>query len=193
MLGSRPLTEKEIQDILNNITGIHAIRDKCLFMLGLKTGFRISELLSIKIGDIYQHGMVTDTVTVQRKNMKGKTNGRTVPLHPEAKNHLYQLVSELKKLGYESKDNYLFQSQKPTNHPINRQRAQKIFEKAFQLCKITGKVSTHSMRKTFAATMFDRLEGNIFKIQKALGHANINNTVKYLSFKQEEIDEAILS
>jgi len=31
------------------------------------------------------------------------------------------------------------------------------------------------------------------KTQRALGHRNINSTVQYLSFREEEIDEAILS
>ena len=56
-----------------------------------------------------------------------------------------------------------------------------------------GKLGTHSMRKTFADRIYDRLDGDLAKTQKALGHKNINSTVQYLSFREEEIDEAILA
>jgi hypothetical protein len=39
-------------------------------------------LLSLIVGDVQQHGKIVDYVTVQRKHMKKKTEGRTVPLHP---------------------------------------------------------------------------------------------------------------
>jgi hypothetical protein len=40
------------------------------------------------------------------------------------------------------------------------------------------------MRKAFG--------GDIFKIQKAMGHININSTVTYLSFNEEDIEKAIM-
>ena len=45
-------------------------RDKALFILVLKTGLRISELLSLKVGDVYQHEWMGDLVYVERKHMK---------------------------------------------------------------------------------------------------------------------------
>jgi len=40
------------------------------------------------------------------------------------------------------------------------------------------------MRKAFG--------GDIFKIKKAMGHKNINSTVAYLSFNEEDIEKAIM-
>ena len=37
-------------------------RDKALFILVLKTGLRISELLSLKVSDVYQYGRIGDVV-----------------------------------------------------------------------------------------------------------------------------------
>jgi len=193
MTGCKPLTDKEIQGILKSFKGKYANRDRCLFILGLKAGFRISELLSLTIGDVLQFGEVVDSVTVQRKNMKGKQRSRTVPLHNEAKQAIRKWIDELNELGYSNKDDYLFQSQKSGNHSINRQQAHNILKKIVNECKIKGKVSTHSMRKTFASSMYDKLDGNIFKVKEAMGHVSVNSTVSYLSFKQDEIDNAILS
>ncbi len=49
------------------------------------------------------------------------------------------------------------------------------------------------MRKTFADRIYDRLGGDLVKTQRALGHRCIESTAAYISFRQEEIDEAILS
>ena len=65
--------------------GTDADRDQALFLLGVKSGFRTSELLSLRIGDVSQHGRPVDRVTVPRRHMKNTREGRTVLLHPEAK------------------------------------------------------------------------------------------------------------
>jgi hypothetical protein len=63
-----------------------------LFIVGHRTDFRISELLSLRVVDCMEHGKIVDHLTVQRQHMKGgkagKTSGRTVALHPEARAEL---------------------------------------------------------------------------------------------------------
>ncbi len=49
------------------------------------------------------------------------------------------------------------------------------------------------MRKTFAMRVYDRVDHDLVKTQESLWHKNINSTVSYLSFSQEDIDEAILA
>ena len=45
------------------LTGTYQIRDRGLFMLGVSVGGRISELLALKIGDIWQNEKpVTDFI-----------------------------------------------------------------------------------------------------------------------------------
>ena len=48
------------------------------------------------------------------------------------------------------------------------------------------------MRKTFADRVYEALGHDIFRTQKALGHKNINSTVQYLSFKEADIEAAIM-
>ncbi len=52
---------------------------------------------------------------------------------------------------------------------------------------------THAMRKTFANKVHVLLGRDLAKTQRALGHKNVSSTVSYLSFLEEEIDEAILA
>ena len=90
MKGCRPLTDKEVEEIVQSFTGEYSKRNKAMFILGVKSGFRISEILSLTIGDVVAKGSIIDTVHVKRCNMKKKTEGRTIPLNPAAKKALYE-------------------------------------------------------------------------------------------------------
>ena len=193
MKGCRPLTEAEVNLIAKSFGGKYVNRDKALFLLGVKSGFRISELLSLRLGDVIQAGRLVDRVTVQRRNMKKKTEGRTVLLHPDAKAALAAWGEELRAAGYMTDDAFVFQSKKGRNKAISRVHAWRILNECYESNEMTGKLGTHAMRKTFANKVYDALKGDLVKTQKALGHRNINSTVQYLSFREEEIDEAILS
>ncbi len=72
MPGCRPLTDDEVEQVMQSFGGRFATRDSALFLLGIYTGFRITELLSLRLHDVYQHQEVLSRVTVPRRNMKGK-------------------------------------------------------------------------------------------------------------------------
>ena len=56
MKGTRPLDNDEIRRVSNCFDGIFEARNRGLFMIGVSTGGRISELLSLRVGDVYQNG-----------------------------------------------------------------------------------------------------------------------------------------
>ena len=192
MKGCRPLNHEEEELITRSFAGTYATRDRAIFVLGTKSGFRISELLSLKIGDVVQNARPVDRVYVRRRNMKKKIEGRSVILHPEAKQALAKWLVQLRRQGSISDDSYLFRSRKGLNRPISRVQYYKVLREAFDANELTGKLGTHTMRKTFANKVYDGLDRDLVKTAQALGHKNINSTVQYLSFRQEDIDEAIL-
>jgi hypothetical protein len=55
------------------------------------------------------------------------------------------------------------------------------------------RASSHAMCKTFANRMDDKLNHDLVKCQRAMGQANINSTVAYLSFRQEDISDTMLA
>lgn len=85
MRGMRSLTDNEIEQVKRCFLGAFAARDYALFILGIKSGFRSSEILSLKLGDVFYNGKIQDRVYVRRKHMKGRNEGRCVVLHPAAK------------------------------------------------------------------------------------------------------------
>lgn len=198
MRGCRPLTDDEVKLISTSFSGTYGKRNKALFLLGVRTGFRISEMLSLRVGDLHQLRKIVDRVTVQRRHMKGgkagKTSSRTVLLHQQARDALDAWLQTLaKRKGGLSPELYVFKSRTGENRPISRVQAWRLLQEAFAANGLTGKLGTHCMRKTFANKVYDQLDGRLEKVQKALGHANINSTIQYLSFREEEIDAAILA
>lgn len=174
-MASRPLTNEEIQTSLESLKNP---RDKLLLIIGLRTGFRISEILSFKVSDVLQYGQIKGTLTVARKNMKGKFTSRSTPTHSDIKEALLPVLTGLKE------NDKLF--------PFTARHASRILKNAFIKAKLQGNVSTHSARKTFAKKMHDYFQKDLVKTQKALGHASISSTVHYISFDEKEVEEAIL-
>ena len=185
MKGCRPLTDLEVKKVS---IALGSARDKALFILGIRSGFRISELLSLKVSDVYQFGEILPRVQVERKHMKKKIESRSVPIHEEAKSALLLLILELRLISTD----HLFKSKKGENMPMTRIQAWRILRDAYNLATIGGNVATHSMRKTFAQKVYQAVEGDLVKTQRALGHKSLNSTASYLSFADEEVDEAIL-
>lgn len=193
MKGCRPLSDSEVSACLEALgRGPNPSRDRALFMLGLRAGFRISELLSLTLGSVFQNGAFVSQISVERKNMKKKTEGRTVALHSEARELLVVWVKELWSAGLSDPKTFLFKSKKGANKSINRITAWAAFVRAYKACGLTGKLGTHAMRKTFAKKVHEKLGRDLLKTQRALGHARVTSTAAYLSFSQDEIDDAIL-
>jgi integrase len=193
MKGCRPLSEKEVEQISGSFSGRNALRDKALFLLGVKSGFRISEILSLRVGDVVQAGRIVKRVAVHRRHMKRRIEGRTVLLHPAARTALQDWINQFRADSEPAAGTYIFSSRKGDNRPISRKHAWRILKQVFQAKGLTGKLGTHSMRKTFADRVYARLNQDLAKTRIALGHRNVNSTVSYLSFREEEIDQAILA
>jgi integrase len=194
MQGCRALSDQEVDAILKSIGGRYATRNKAMVVLGLKTGYRISELLSLQVRDVWQHDQVIDRITVTRSHMKGKRRSRTVVLHPLARRALAAWLAELShRTGTLDPEGYVFKSHKGANRPISRVQAWRILKEAYEANGLTGTLATHSLRKTFAHRVYEASGRDVVCTQRALGHAHIGTTMHYLGIKDEAVDAAILA
>lgn len=194
MLGCRPLDDNEITRMLRALKSRKSgIRDQAFFVLGITTGFRVSELMSIRIRDVTTHEEMTTHIRIPKRRMKGGKRSRSAVIAPMARTYLWALLNELKAKGSNGGNRWLFQSRKGSA-PLSRVQAHRILAAAFESAEIFGGVGilgTHTMRKTFAAKMWVAHDGNIWKIQNALGHASPASTVAYLSFEDSEQTAAV--
>ena len=81
MKGTRPLNNNEIRLVSACFTGNpFEAHNRGLFMLGVSTGGRISELLSLTIGDVYQNRKAVTDLLYDRSIVKGGEISRAVPV-----------------------------------------------------------------------------------------------------------------
>ena len=158
-------------------------------MRGIRSGLRISELLALKVGQVWDGNKVVDRFYVRRQATKGKEADASIVMHPEAAQYLSRWIKSGKLTG--KPENYLFPGQ--TNGHLNRRWMWNVLSRAFKAAGVTGMAGTNCMRKTFANNVHKALGGDLFRTSKAMRHASPLSTLRYLSFKQEEIDRAVLA
>ena len=187
MKGCRPLNRVERKEALRNCG---SSRERALLSLGCATGYRISELLSLRICDVIDiNNNPLRYVSVKASNTKTK-EGRTVLLNTVAGKAVADHAKYLLSQGI-SRTAHLFQGKKSKVNAISRQQAWRLLKDLFEKACIFGQVATHTLRKTFAADCYQLLGGAIEKVARALGHKSLNSTLSYLSFNNTEIDAAI--
>lgn len=189
------MTDEEIKITLSNFNGKQTLRNKALFALGVATGFRVKELLSLKVKDIYniQNRQLLPYISVQKKNMK-KCNSRPPVKYSEAINdYMIKYIQSRPELD---EDSYLFASTRITTdengitmlRPILVRSAIRIIKNAYEDSGLNDlNLGSHSMRKSFAARIYEASGHDLLKTQKAMGHKNMDSTTKYLVTCDSEI------
>lgn len=173
-------------------------RNLALFVLGVETGLRISELLSITIGDVIDtECRVKGMLAIQKGHCKGKAKARRVALSPRARDAIYGAAEEAFGLCKSHRDRHLF-SPGYRLGAITRRQAYSIISSALRAAGVTHTHGTHTMRKTRAERVARCLERkhnagetstvSIMAVMHALGHADIKTTQRYLSKGAEEVD-----
>lgn len=159
-------------------------RNKAIIEVMYSCGLRVSELVSLKISQIY---FQEKYILVEGKGEKQ----RLVPLSQSAikeiKSYLLDRDSVPVKQGHED---FLFLNRRGTK--LSRVMIFYIIRQQCELCGIKKKVSPHTLRHSFATHL---LEGgaNLRAIQQMLGHESITTTEIYIHLDKSFIRQEILS
>lgn len=184
MAGMDDLTKSEIVLMLNAFTGECGPRNRLLFLFGITTGFRISEILSVKIGDIYKNGHILPEVKVAKGYMKGKAASREVGLNPQLQR---ELLAYLTLMNCFEPNHYLFCSEFSRNRPMNRKTANFSIKQAQDRAGLQDKhLGTHCMRKTACQHIYKQSGNNIRAVQDFAGHAYVTSTQNYINPERKE-------
>ena len=188
MRGTKPLTKEERHIIIEHLLKVGDARLLAMFVIGLNSGFRISEICSIRISDIYSipHNRVMDDVYVRKMNTKGKIAGRRNEISKKAKIYVNNWISILKteRNGDFNAELPLFPSKgrgivNGVVNPIQGKHAWRLFQKLFHDLDITFR-GTHTMRKTIAHDIY-QVERDVMAVKEKLGHVSLDSTASYLS------------
>ncbi len=161
-------------------------------MLGVSTGGRISELLSLTIGDVYQNGKPVTDLLFDKKIVKGGEVSRAVPVNTDGRTAIENLIDwHREKYKTIAPSRPLFPSRnKNGSVAMNRQTAHEMLKKAFQAAGLNGKLATHSLRKSFAQRVYEE-SGDIYLVQELLGHRNVSTTQKYIGVNYATARETV--
>lgn len=160
------------------------LRDYCLFVLGINSGLRISDLLSLTISDVYEKNKAKDRIRLREK----KTNKfKDFPISDNAKN----AIKEYLKSRPIKENEPLFLSRKNKGFLL-RQQAYRILNDVARLVGIKDKIGTHTLRKTFGYHAYNN-GYDITLIQKLFNHSSPGITLRYIGITQDEMDDVYLS
>ena len=192
MKGTRPLDNNEILLVSACFDGTFEIRNRGLFMLGVSTGGRISELLSLQIGDVYQNGKPVTDLLFDKSIVKGGEVSRAVPVNRDGRCAIEELIRwHGERYQSADKSRPLFPSRNGQGEKrMSRRTAHDVLKSAFEAAGLNGHLATHSLRKSFAQRLYERT-GDIFAVQEMLGHKSVATTQKYLGVNYANIKEAV--
>ncbi|PEO55419.1 site-specific integrase [Bacillus toyonensis] len=150
-------------------------RNYILFVMGINTGLRISDILKLKVGDVQgSHISMREMKTGKQKRIQ-----ITSALKRELK-----WFSEGREIG-----EYLLKSRKGKNRPIGRSMAYKILKSTaaeFGLAEI----GTHTLRKTYGYHMYMQTK-NIALLMEIFNHSSEKVTLRYIGVNQDAMDKAM--
>ncbi len=195
MKGTRPLTNEEIKRVRDSFDGMYKIRNAGLFMLGVSIGGRVSELLALKIEDVWQNLQPVTDFQFDRNIVKGGEVSRTIPVNVDGRAAIESLIAWHKKdFGSTHPKTPLFRGSKSVEKgkvvAIKRQAVHKILKNAFVKAGLNGKLATHTLRKTFAQRLYHKCN-DIFVVKEMLGHKNVATTQAYIGINYVEVREAV--
>lgn len=148
-----------------------------VWVFGVNTALRISDLLSIKMADVARREVLA---LVESKTGKS----RTIELNERA----LEVVN--RRLAEHPEHIYLFQSEsnraRSLAKPVTRQSVARAFQ---EVGKILGiHLGTHSMRKSLGRAMFDE-NRPLELISKTLNHASTGVTMRYIGIEKRDIQQ----
>ncbi|MEK4443973.1 MULTISPECIES: tyrosine-type recombinase/integrase [Niallia] len=170
-----PIKEIESINAIKEVLRKQSQRDLLLFVLGINTGIRVSDLLALKVRDVRDASGIKEFLYL-RDSDEVKAYYLNSKVHIELEKYLAEHEFE--------EDEFLFKSQK-NNQPITRQQAYRIINKAAKLVGISGKIGMHTLRKTFGYHAY-RKGIAISLLMHVYNHTSRSETLKYIGIEKHE-------
>jgi integrase len=152
-------------------------RDYVLFMFGIYSGLRVSDILPLKVRD------VKDTDYLYKHEKKTKKYKR-LKLNDELKPIIKEYI--VGKRDYE----YLFKREKGKSVPISRQRVWQILNKVADEFEYKEKIGCHTLRKTFGYWIYQETK-DAATLQDIFNHSSLEYTKRYIGVNQDNQDKTI--
>lgn len=171
------LTRGEMRSLLCSVENE---KHRLIIELLYSSGIRLSECVNLKYGDLD----ISEGIGWVRSGKGSKD--RMFILSKKIRETLSSLEEKSSETNCGTKkgsDDYVFSGR---NGKMTRRAIQKIVENAGKKAKISKPVHVHTLRHSFATHLLEN-GTDIRKIQKLLGHTNLQTTQIYTSVSAEEL------
>ena len=176
------LSTDEVDALLDcfDLTKEVEIRDKAMLETMYASGLRVSELLSLELGNI---NFVQGYIKTKGKGSKE----RIIPIGEFALEYLSLYIDKVRRCNVGYKTKYVFLNKE--GKPISRQYFwRKVKEYALR-ANIYTEISPHSLRHSFATHLLEN-GANLREVQEMLGHSKIETTQIYTHVSTKRIISA---
>jgi len=172
-----PTQERAILGYLD--TTRYPSRDRVMFLLSMKAGLRAKEMAALTWAMVTEAtGQVADTIHLENRASKGKTGGRTIPMHPDVQAALTALQTA-RGDAPRPDQSVLFSERGGGLSPAT---VRLWFHRLYTSLKMEG-CSSHSGRRTFitrAARKVSQVGGSLRDVQELAGHTSLAMTQRYI-------------
>lgn len=160
-----------------------ALRDAAMVMIGLRLGFRTSDVINLKFSDINWKEKEVSIIQYKTKvHIK-------LPLCTDVGNAIFRYL----KYGRPSNNSeYIFISHKAPYGRLSGKICSNGLNRILYRCGYETSVTFHTLRKTFATSILQN-NGGIEAVIDALGHQDKTTVDKYLTFDESHMKKCPLS
>jgi len=188
----------EIERISDYMKRNGRYRDNMLFIVGINLGLRISDLRVLRfcnlINDNYTFKDSFPVLEQKTKNTRTHRKNRYLTINTAIVEAVTLYLENTKNVKL---SDYMFRSESNRgsnkNEPVSRQGVDHMLRSLAKELDLTMKLSTHSLRKTWAyhqMVMSNNDPRKLLLLQKAMGHSSAAQTLDYIGITREEIEEA---
>jgi site-specific recombinase XerD len=174
-------------------------RDALLVDLGQETGLRVSELVALRVENVWRNGAPVSVLRVPRRLLKGgkpgsrvakSVPGRSIPVNATLQS---AIVRAMAARPGAAPDEPLFVSRK-FGQSLTRRQATRIVRDLFRAagldpCRVWAAAS---LRRRFARRIFDQT-GSIELVRVAISHRWVTTTQCYVGLHERDATSAILA
>lgn len=157
-------------------------RDFMIFVVGISSGFRITDQLKLFVEDVRNRDYFKITESKTRKI-------RRVPIDYDVKRLLDDYIS-----GRPDKE-YLFPSRQKNKmgdlKPLDRTTVYKMLNKVAKKIGIWDNFGCHSMRKTFGYFHYKKYK-DLAALMAIFGHSKPEITLRYIGMTQSIVNKTVL-
>ena len=168
-------TQQEINDFLFCLRrNKNAERDVFLFLIGINSGLRMSDIVKLKKKDV---------ISSKNPRIVEQKTGKTRILYLSSLQELIQdYTKDLKP------EDYLFPSTKGGHLEVNT--VYQMFQKVAALLD-RDDIGTHTLRKTFGYHYYKKTK-DVATLMEIFGHSSEKITKRYIGINEDEISETFV-